>query len=116
MCGEHECGEGTPECSSAVAEEKTQQGSGVRITFSAAGILLIPILFYKKCISPLFPPCCRFTPTCSTYAVEAIMTHGAWRGLWLTVKRIVRCNPWGGHGYDPVPPKQPKEKENTSEI
>lgn len=47
---------------------------------------------------------CRFQPTCSAYAIEAVRGHGSVRGLWLTVKRIVRCNPWGGHGFDPVPP------------
>ncbi|MBR5824574.1 MAG: membrane protein insertion efficiency factor YidD, partial [Paludibacteraceae bacterium] len=55
------------------------------------------------CISPLFPPTCRFTPTCSQYAIEAIKKHGPFKGLWLAVKRIARCHPWGGSGYDPVP-------------
>lgn len=108
MHGKHECGEGTSESSPSMDEEKT--GSEIRLSFSPAGILLIPILFYKKCISPLFPPCCRFTPTCSSYAAEAIMTHGALRGLWLAVKRIARCHPWGKSGYDPVPPKKGKKK------
>lgn len=58
---------------------------------------------YKRCISPYMPPSCRFTPTCSTYAIEALQKHGPLRGLWLTVKRICRCHPWGGSGYDPVP-------------
>nr|WP_081612831.1 membrane protein insertion efficiency factor YidD [Porphyromonas macacae] len=66
-------------------------------------ILLIPIYFYKTVISPLTPPSCRFTPTCSTYAVEALKKHGPFKGLWLTIKRILRCHPWGGSGYDPVP-------------
>ena len=65
--------------------------------------LLLPIKFYQKCISPLTPPMCRFTPTCSNYAVEAIKKHGPFKGFWLAVKRIARCNPWGGSGYDPVP-------------
>ena len=63
------------------------------------------IRFYRKQISPTRPPCCRFIPTCSTYAVEAIQTHGAVKGLILTVWRILRCNPLGGQGFDPVPPK-----------
>ena len=66
-------------------------------------ILILPIRFYQRCISPLFPPACRFTPSCSHYAVEAIQKHGSIKGIWLAVKRICRCNPWGGSGYDPVP-------------
>ncbi len=66
-------------------------------------ILTLPILFYKACISPLTPPSCRFTPTCSTYALEAIRKHGPLRGTLLAVRRILRCHPWGGSGYDPVP-------------
>ncbi|KGN70184.1 hypothetical protein HQ37_03820 [Porphyromonas sp. COT-239 OH1446] len=66
-------------------------------------MLLLPIYFYKAAISPLFPPACRFTPSCSTYAVEAIKRHGPIKGLWLAIKRILRCNPWGGCGHDPVP-------------
>lgn len=50
------------------------------------------------------PSPCRFDPSCSTYAVEALTTHGVGRGSWLTVRRLARCHPWGGHGYDPVPP------------
>lgn len=66
-------------------------------------ILLLPIYFYKGAISPMLPPSCRYTPTCSQYAVEAIKKHGPFKGLWLAIKRIARCHPWGGSGYDPVP-------------
>lgn len=66
-------------------------------------LLILPIRFYQKCISPLKPPTCRFTPTCSQYAIEAIRKHGPFKGLALAVWRILRCNPWGGSGYDPVP-------------
>lgn len=66
-------------------------------------ILLAPIAFYQTCISPFTPPACRFTPTCSQYAKEAIIKHGPLKGLWLAIKRICRCHPWGGSGYDPVP-------------
>lgn len=66
-------------------------------------ILVIPIRFYRQCVSPLLPPSCRFTPTCSQYALEALQKHGPIKGLWLTVRRILRCHPWGGSGYDPVP-------------
>lgn len=66
-------------------------------------ILTLPIHFYRYCISPLTPASCRFTPTCSEYAIEAIMRHGAIKGTWLALRRICRCHPWGGSGYDPVP-------------
>lgn len=66
-------------------------------------VLILPIRFYQRCISPLTPPACRFTPTCSQYAVEAIRKHGPFKGFWLAVERISRCHPWGGSGYDPVP-------------
>lgn len=66
-------------------------------------LFILPIRFYQGAISPLFPPVCRFTPTCSQYAVEAIMRHGIVKGSWLAIRRIARCHPWGGSGYDPVP-------------
>ncbi len=66
-------------------------------------LLLMPIYFYKKVISPLTPPSCRFSPSCSTYAVEAIKKHGAFKGFYLALRRIFRCHPWGGSGHDPVP-------------
>ena len=61
------------------------------------------ILIYQKVISPLFQPSCRYSPTCSQYALDAIKKHGPWKGGKLAVKRIIRCHPFGGHGYDPVP-------------
>lgn len=73
-----------------------------RKVLSAPFILLIK--FYQLCISPLKPaPTCRFTPTCSQYALEAFRKYGPLKGGWLAMKRILRCNPWGGSGYDPVP-------------
>ena len=69
----------------------------------AAWLLILPIRFYQMCISPLTPPSCRFTPTCSQYAIEALRKHGPIKGLYLSIRRILRCNPWGGSGYDPVP-------------
>ena len=66
-------------------------------------ILILPIRFYQLSISPLFPPSCRFTPTCSQNAIEAIRRHGPFKGLWLALRRLSRCHPWGGSGYDPVP-------------
>ncbi|MDR1699032.1 MAG: membrane protein insertion efficiency factor YidD [Prevotellaceae bacterium] len=66
-------------------------------------ILLLPIYFYRAVISPMLPRACRYTPTCSEYAIEAIKKYGALRGFWFGFKRVLRCHPWGGHGYDPVP-------------
>ncbi|MBR1911253.1 MAG: membrane protein insertion efficiency factor YidD [Treponema sp.] len=69
----------------------------------AIKFLCLCIRFYQICISPLFPGCCRFTPTCSHYALEAIQKHGPIKGVYLAVRRILRCNPYHEGGYDPVP-------------
>ena len=66
-------------------------------------VMLMLIKFYQQCISPLTPAACRYTPTCSQYAKEAILKYGPIKGGWLAMRRILRCNPWGGSGYDPVP-------------
>ncbi|HVG15819.1 MAG TPA: membrane protein insertion efficiency factor YidD [Chitinophagaceae bacterium] len=70
-------------------------------------ILALPFIglirLYQLIISPLMPPSCRFTPTCSQYGLEAFRKYGIFRGFWLTAKRISRCHPWGGSGPDPVP-------------
>ena len=73
-------------------------------------LLLSIIRFYQRSISPMFPPACRYSPSCSQYAVEAIERFGAIKGSWLAIKRILRCNPLGGHGYDPVPEKPENKK------
>ena len=67
------------------------------------GLLIALVRFYKGAISPMLPPSCRYTPTCSEYALEALRKHGPLRGSWLAIKRICRCHPWRGSGYDPVP-------------
>ena len=74
-----------------------------QISHILSWLLVQPIRFYQKCISPLLGPSCRFTPTCSEYARQAILKHGPIKGLGLAIGRILRCNPWGGSGYDPVP-------------
>ena len=61
------------------------------------------VRFYQIAISPLKPPTCRFTPTCSSYALEALKRHGLFKGGMIAIRRIMRCHPWGGSGYDPVP-------------
>lgn len=75
-------------------------------------ILIRLIRLYQKNISPLKIPCCRFTPTCSEYAVEALKKHGALAGSFLAVRRITRCNPLCKGGYDPVPEKRARQKKN----
>ena len=67
-------------------------------------LMLALVGVYRYGISPFLPPSCRYWPSCSCYAQEAIGRHGAFKGGWLTLKRLARCNPWGGWGYDPVPP------------
>ncbi|OJU16657.1 MAG: membrane protein insertion efficiency factor YidD [Clostridiales bacterium 43-6] len=69
-------------------------------------LLIFLIRLYQKKISPHKPPSCRFVPTCSQYAVEAIETHGTLKGFWLAVRRILKCHPFHKGGYDPVPPKK----------
>jgi len=73
-------------------------------------IFIFPFIFliriYQNFISPLTPATCRYSPTCSHYTVEALKTHGLIKGGWLAIKRIASCTPWGGSGYDPVPPKK----------
>jgi uncharacterized protein len=66
-------------------------------------LLVLPVKFYQFIISPMIGPSCRYTPTCSAYTIEALKKHGPLKGLWLSIKRIASCNPWGGHGHDPVP-------------
>ena len=71
-------------------------------------LLIGLIRFYQRAISPRKTPCCRFIPSCSAYAVEAIERFGAFKGTGLAIWRVLRCNPWGGSGYDPVPEKKNK--------
>ena len=66
-------------------------------------IIIALIQFYRKAISPLLGPRCRYFPSCSEYTLEAVQKYGAAKGTWLGLRRIGRCHPWGGHGYDPVP-------------
>jgi putative membrane protein insertion efficiency factor len=72
-----------------------------------ARVLELPIRVYQLLISPLLGPRCRFYPSCSSYAVEALQRHGALRGSWLAVRRLGRCHPWNPGGPDPVPPARP---------
>lgn len=76
----------------------------------AGQLITLPFVFliraYQTVLSPLLPSACRYTPTCSQYAIDALKAHGLLYGGWLGIKRIISCNPWGGSGYDPVPEKK----------
>lgn len=71
-----------------------------------ARVLMATLSAYKRWVSPLLPPACRFQPTCSEYMREAIGEHGLPRGVWLGARRLARCHPWNPGGYDPVPPRR----------
>jgi putative membrane protein insertion efficiency factor len=68
-------------------------------------LLIIPVKIYQWIISPMLPATCRYNPSCSSYAIEALRVHGPIKGLFMGTRRILSCHPWGGHGHDPVPPK-----------
>ncbi|MBQ0088827.1 MAG: membrane protein insertion efficiency factor YidD [Prevotellaceae bacterium] len=78
--------------------------------------LMLPIRAYQLFISPYLPPTCRYTPTCSQYAIEAIRIHGPFKGIYLATRRILRCHPWGGSGYDPVPSKATKKEKHHDKF
>jgi len=78
-------------------------------------LFILPIRFYQMAISPLLGPKCRFQPTCSHYTVEAIEEWGVFKGIWLGMKRLGKCHPWGPHGYDPVPKKGGGERGREGE-
>ncbi|MGH3858015.1 membrane protein insertion efficiency factor YidD [Actinokineospora sp.] len=78
-----------------------------------ARVLLVPVHVYRRWISPVLPPACRFYPSCSAYAVEALTVHGAVRGSWLALRRLLRCGPWHPGGLDPVPPRKPKNESGS---
>lgn len=79
-------------------------GAGRAVEHAARGLLRGLVRGYQLLVSPIMAPSCRFEPTCSHYALESLARHGSLRGSWLALKRIARCHPWGGMGYDPVPP------------
>ena len=87
--------------------QTSTQDSTARTATVPARLLILPITGYRRFISPLLGPRCRFAPSCSEYAVDALAEHGAARGLWLAAKRIARCHPFHPGGYDPVPPAKP---------
>lgn len=95
----------TASADAATSEEVTSEESSATATRPSplAWILLLPVRFYRAVLSPLIPPSCRFYPSCSAYAVESLTRHGAFRGVYLTLRRLLRCGPWHPGGLDPVP-------------
>lgn len=83
---------------------------------TVARALMLPIVAYRRWISPLFGPVCRFQPTCSAYALQALRTHGAVRGTWLTMRRLARCHPFHAGGYDPVPPSTDRVSRHRGRV
>ncbi len=81
---------------------KISQKSYKALRWLLALPLILVVEFYRRCISPFTPPSCRFTPTCSQYALQALRKYGPLKGSWLALKRIAKCHPWGGSGYDPL--------------
>jgi uncharacterized protein len=77
-------------------------------------VLRLLVRSYQLVISPVLGSSCRFTPTCSAYAIEALAKHGAIKGSWLTLRRLMRCHPWGGMGFDPVPGPGPHSEKSGS--
>lgn len=77
----------------------------------AVRFLVSLVRLYQKTISPLLPETCRFYPSCSAYSIEALREHGAFRGIWMTLRRILRCHPLSAGGYDPVRKKSDKQQE-----
>ena len=100
FCGD--CG-----CAGAFGRADRRRGATMKPAEIAKRVVAFPFIllvkFYQLCISPFTMPSCRYTPTCSEYALQAIRKYGPLKGGWLALKRIARCHPWGGHGYDPVP-------------
>ena len=85
------------------AVQKIMEQIMARLKWVCTLPLIVLVKFYQRCISPFTPASCRYTPTCSQYALEALRKYGPLKGTWLTLKRLSRCHPWGGSGYDPVP-------------
>ena len=98
------------------AKARNLAGTVARGLVRAPALLLsVPVWIYRKVISPCKPPTCRFRPTCSAYALEALRVHGALRGSWLATKRICRCHPFTEPGFDPVPPPRSTEPATSGE-
>ena len=85
------------------------------LSAAAVWVLVAPLRLYRRFVSPYLPPVCRFHPSCSAYAIEALQVHGPVLGSWLTVRRLLRCAPWHPGGYDPVPARGRPVADTTAE-
>jgi putative membrane protein insertion efficiency factor len=105
-----------PGAQPAVSRDPNQADALSVATGRVVRLLVVVLQFYRQWISPALPPTCRFFPSCSAYAIEALTVHGMVRGSWLTVRRVLRCGPWHPGGMDPVPParspRSPAESES----
>lgn len=93
-----------PVCCSCTRDAAPSHPSRGPLARLVIWLMILPVRGYRLLLSPWLGHACRFQPTCSAYAIEALDIHGPWRGAWLVLRRLARCNPWGGSGYDPVPP------------
>jgi len=98
-----------------MALSKLIPGLAYLLRKSALNLILMPFYFYRLCISPLIGVNCRYEPSCSRYAIDAIQLHGARKGGYLTARRLARCHPFGGSGYDPVPGLVSGERKRAPE-
>lgn len=92
-------------CNCRIDKNLNKDNHKKRLRFFSYPFIFL-VRFYQVAISPFTPSTCRYQPTCSSYTIEALKKHGIFSGGWLSLKRIFSCNPWGGFGYDPVPPKK----------
>ncbi len=81
-----------------------------KLGYLVVSLMIMCVRLYQILLSPIFGKCCRFTPTCSNYCIEALKVHGVFMGSWLTIRRLLRCRPFGPCGHDPVPPRKVKSK------
>ena len=100
-----------PPCCPRPADRHGQSPRRGPVARGAIGLLTLPVRAYRLLLSPWVGQACRFQPTCSAYAIEALDRLGPLRGSWLSLRRLVRFNPWGGAGYDPVPPLRQRKTE-----
>lgn len=105
-----------PGAQPAVSTHPTQEISSVVATGPVVRLLVVVLRFYRQWISPALPPTCRFFPSCSAYAIEALTMHGMLRGSWWTARRLLRCGPWHPGGMDPVPPVRSPRSHAESET
>lgn len=98
------------DCNNKLIEKTKSNSQGLSIKRFLTFPFIALVRFYQVAISPYTPSTCRYTPTCSHYTVEALKKRGLFVGGWLAIKRIFSCHPWGGSGYDPVPEKRTKNK------